>query len=187
MFEQLLARLARALDRAELGYMVIGGQAVQLYGEPRLTRDIDLTLAAGVDELASVTELCAAEGLKVLVARPVEFVRETMVLPALDESSGVRVDFIFSFSEYERQAIKRGRAVKLSGTEVRFAAVEDLLIHKLVAGRPRDIEDVRTVLAKNPGLDRAYTERWLADFDAALARSLLDTFRRLVAETAPPA
>lgn len=187
MFEQLLARLAKALDRAGIGYMVIGGQAVQLYGEPRLTRDIDITLAAGVDKLDLILQLCATQDLKVLVAQPAEFVRETLVLPALEESSGIRVDFIFSFSEYERQAIERSRAVKMADTEVQFAAVEDLVIHKLVAGRPRDIEDVRAVLAKNPGLDRTYTEHWLADFDAALASNLLDTFRRLLAETVPPA
>ncbi len=37
MFTQLLERLATALDLAEIPYMIIGGQAVLLYGEPRLT------------------------------------------------------------------------------------------------------------------------------------------------------
>ena len=40
MFERLLKRLARGLGQAGLQYMVIGGQAVLLYGEPRLTKDI---------------------------------------------------------------------------------------------------------------------------------------------------
>jgi hypothetical protein len=39
MFQALLVRLARALDSAGIPYMVIGGQAVLLYGEPRLTRN----------------------------------------------------------------------------------------------------------------------------------------------------
>ena len=41
MFEALLARLATELKRADIRYMVIRGQAVQLYGEPGMTRDID--------------------------------------------------------------------------------------------------------------------------------------------------
>jgi hypothetical protein len=41
MFEELLARLGSALDKHSIPYMIIGGQAVLLYGEPRLTRDID--------------------------------------------------------------------------------------------------------------------------------------------------
>ncbi len=44
MFTTLLATIATALDQASIPYMVIGGQAVLLYGEPRLTEDIDITL-----------------------------------------------------------------------------------------------------------------------------------------------
>ena len=42
MFEALLSKIAQSLGGAELPYMIIGGQAVLLYGTPRLTRDIDL-------------------------------------------------------------------------------------------------------------------------------------------------
>jgi hypothetical protein len=52
MFEKILARLGATLDESNLPYMIIGGQAVLLYGEPRLTRDIDITL--GVGRLISV-------------------------------------------------------------------------------------------------------------------------------------
>ena len=44
MFQALLARLALELEARSLPYMVIGGQAVLVHGEPRLTRDIDITL-----------------------------------------------------------------------------------------------------------------------------------------------
>jgi hypothetical protein len=48
MFETLLERIALALEQAAVPYMVIGGQAVLLHGEPRLTKDIDVTLGARV-------------------------------------------------------------------------------------------------------------------------------------------
>jgi len=51
LFEELLARIASALSRGNLPYMVIGGQAVLLYGEPRLTKDIDITLGIPIDRL----------------------------------------------------------------------------------------------------------------------------------------
>ena len=57
MFEKLLKRLAVALDHVGLPYMVFGGQAVLLYGEPRLTRDIDITL--GVDTSRADLLLCS--------------------------------------------------------------------------------------------------------------------------------
>jgi hypothetical protein len=43
MFQQLLETIALGLEKRGIPYMVIGGQAVLLYGEPRLTRDIDVT------------------------------------------------------------------------------------------------------------------------------------------------
>src|SRR5260221_14588601 len=43
MFRSLLERIALGLERRGIGYMVIGGQAVLLHGEIRLTEDIDLT------------------------------------------------------------------------------------------------------------------------------------------------
>ncbi len=60
MFQNLLARLGRALERARIPYMVIGGQAVLLHGEPRLTRDIDVTLGVDSGALARV-RFAAAE------------------------------------------------------------------------------------------------------------------------------
>ena len=44
MFEDLIAKIALSLEEASLPYMIIGGQAVLLYGEPRLTRDIESPL-----------------------------------------------------------------------------------------------------------------------------------------------
>ncbi len=180
MFETLLRQLALELDRSQIPYMIIGGQAVQLYGEPRMTRDIDLTLGLGVEGLDRILDVSARCGLKPVTSAPAEFVRETMVLPCVDERTGIRVDFVFSATDYERQAIGRARSVKIDSVEVRFAAVEDVVIHKMVAGRPRDLDDVRGILAKNTELDRGYVERWLRAFDRMLDRDVSSVFRRLV-------
>jgi len=51
MFDKILARLGATLNESNLPYMIIGGQAVLLYGEPRLTRDVDITLGVGIDHL----------------------------------------------------------------------------------------------------------------------------------------
>ncbi len=178
MFKQLLERLAFALDAAAFPYMIIGGQAVLLYGEPRLTRDVDLTLGADLDRLGDLVTLAASLGLRPLV-NPEEFTRRTLVLPCEDPATRVRVDFILSFSPYERQAIERARAVAMGQAQVRFAAPEDLIVHKLIAGRPRDLEDVRGVLLKTPDVDLAYVRRWLREFEEALGRPLLERFEQL--------
>jgi hypothetical protein len=109
VFRRILQKIARVLTRGDIPYMVIGGQAVLLYGEPRLTKDIDITLGIGVDGLPRVLAVVAGTGWNVLVEDPEDFVGRTMVLPVADPGSGIRIDFIFSHLEYERQAIQSGR------------------------------------------------------------------------------
>ena len=165
MFQEILTKLALALDEQTIPYMIIGGQAVLLYGEPRLTRDIDVTLGVGVDSLAKIVKVAKGLNLKPLPSKVKDFVKKTMVLPTKDEATGIRVDFIFSFTPYEKKAIKRAREVPIKKTAVRFASPEDVIIHKVFAGRARDLDDVRSILLKNPSVDLSYIEKWLADFD----------------------
>ena len=180
MFEELIKKIAAEFSLRKIPYMIIGGQAVLFYGEPRLTKDIDITLGVGVEEFDGIADTVAALGLKVLVAEAKAFVNETMVLPVIDAPSGIRVDLIFSFTPYERQAVERAVAVKLGGTAVMIASLEDVVIHKVVAGRARDIEDVRAVLLKNPGYDGEYIRTWLAEFDQALEGGRLQAFEEIV-------
>jgi hypothetical protein len=164
--------LANALDGAAIPYMVIGGQAVLLYGEPRFTRDIDITLGLDAGGVERILALANGLSLRCLVENPTEFVGRTMVLPCLHDASGIRIDFVFSWSAYENEALRRARSVAIEGTPVRYATVEDLVIHKLIAGRPRDLEDVASVLVRQPDLDLAYVRSWLGQFEEALSRPL---------------
>jgi hypothetical protein len=66
MFEKLLSRIGAGLDNRNLPYMIIGGQAVLLYGEPRLTRDIEITLGVNIDDLDIVLSAVHELSLKPL-------------------------------------------------------------------------------------------------------------------------
>jgi hypothetical protein len=123
-FARVIAQIAKALESGGLPFMLIGGQAVLLHGQPRLTQDIDITLAAGPDQLAKVLDVCEQLGLEPLPADVERFVRETYVLPAAETNTGVRVDFIFSTTPYERQAIERSVRILIEGQAVPFALVE---------------------------------------------------------------
>ena len=165
MFEDLIARIARELKKADMPYMIIGGQAVLLYGTPRMTKDIDITLGVDIGRLESILPALEAMDLEIIPEDFRSFAEKTSVLPTRDNESGIRVDFIFSFTPYERQAISRAKAVPLSETDVMFASVEDVIIHKIFAGRPRDLEDVRSILLKNKDLDKTYIRKWLGEFE----------------------
>jgi len=182
MFEQLISRIAAELRRAGIPYMIIGGQAVLLHGLPRMTKDIDITLGVDTQALDKVVSSIAATGLEIIPDHFRSFVEKTFVLPARHQESGIRVDFIFSFVPYERQAIDRAKPVLLAGEPVLFATAEDVIIHKCFAGRPRDLEDARSILIKNPDLDQAYVRRWLKELEILPERAGLSrAFEELLA------
>ncbi len=179
MFQELLKKMAQELDAVSIDYMVIGGQAVLLYGEPRLTQDIDITLGVGSERLPDIRDIVKKMGWNILVKNPTEFVQRTMILPVQDPQSRIRIVFIFSFSPFEQQAMKRVRKVYIEQTPVRFASPEDLIIHKIIAGRPRDLEDVEGILLKNPNIDPGYIIEWLKHFEETLEHPLVEQFEEL--------
>lgn len=169
--------------RYSLPYMIIGGQAVLLYGEPRLTRDIDITLGVTTDHIHKLLTIVKELTLKPIPKDIESFVKDTMVLPTIEETSGIRVDFIFSFTPYEIEAIKRARKIIIMGQAVSFASPEDLIIHKIFAGRPRDLEDIRSVILKNSKIDIDYIRNWLKNFDASFEQmDFLQTFEKIIKE-----
>lgn len=173
-FASLLARLTRELETRGFEFMLIGGQAVLLHGRPRLTEDIDLTLASGPEALPRLLTACRNLGLEPLPEDVESFVGETYVLPAFEPETEIRVDFVFSTTPYERQAIERAVRVELEGVAVPFATAEDLLLHKLFAGRPRDLEDAAAVVRRQRDvLDWEYLERWAEEFAAVPGRGEL--------------
>ena len=182
MLKRLIEKLATILEQHKIPYMIIGGQAVLLYGEPRLTKDIDITLGVGPEYLEKLLLISKELRLKVLVNDVQEFVNQTFVLPVLEVKSGFRVDFIFSVSIYEKTALKRVSYVKIGKSKVRFTSIEDLIIHKIIAGRPRDIEDIKNVILINPQFDKDYVIKWLNNFDKELDKSYVTQFEKLLSE-----
>ena len=182
VLEKLLKKVDLEFRKNNIDYMIIGGQAVLVYGEPRLTKDIDITLGIDTDRVKDVLKIAKRLRLKVLPEKPYDFVRETMVLPLLDKRTGMRIDLIFSFSKYEKEAIKRVNRIRVSDFYVNYVSVEDLIIQKIISARERDIEDVKIILKKNKKIDKRYILRWLSEFEKSLNIDFKGIFKKLLKE-----
>ena len=163
--EDGLRALAEALDRERLPYMLIGGAASILWGNTRTTMDADVTVWIG-DSSPDIWVPRLLRHFKARNADPVPFARETRVLPATT-ANGLPVDIVFGQLPFEEEAIKRAETIDVAGYPVKVCGVADLILHKVISGRPRDQEDVRFLIGRHRStLDRASLEasvRSLAD------------------------
>jgi hypothetical protein len=173
-FAKILRRITLGFEAHGIPFIVIGGQAVLLHGEPRLTQDIDLTVALSPEDLPKVLNATAAAGLEPLLPDSAAFVRQTFVLPVEDTESGVRVDVIFSTTKFEAGAIERAVWITLDKVEIPFASAEDVILFKLFSGRARDLEDAEGVVKRSGRtLDWQYLRDWAAEFSQVEGRENL--------------
>jgi hypothetical protein len=165
--EAALAELCSLLDEERLPYMLVGGQANAIWGEPRATLDIDVTLWA--DDRPDAVGILSKR-FRALVDDPAGFVRDTRVLP-LESAGGVRIDVIFGLLPFEEDAIRRARPVRVGGRDVRVCAPEDLILMKIISDRPRDLADARGIASRRfPELDLAYLEPRVRELAELLER-----------------
>ncbi len=176
--ETALAGVARLLDGLRIPYMVIGGFAVTVWGQPRFTADLDMTIQCSVPEQTLIERLLRS--LTSLVADPVRFVQERRVLPART-SEGIAVDIVFAGLPYEVTAIERAVPVEVAGYSVRICTAEDLIVHKIISSRPRDREDVLGIVRRQGNrLDRSYLAPIVRELATALDQpDILDFYHSL--------
>jgi len=167
--ESALLEVAAALDGCGLPYVLIGGLAVAVLGEPRTTLDVDVSVWVAPEGLdAAVT--CLSRQLQPLPAQHEIFVRERRVLPALTKN-GVRADIVFAALTVEHDAIRRGVPKQIAGRSIQVASVEDMLLMKLVSEREKDLADAKALLRRfGPSLNRAYLLPKLEELAEALSR-----------------
>jgi hypothetical protein len=157
--------IGQFLTQHGLTYAIIGGIAVQKWGEPRFTRDIDLAVAYPLaDGSADFVRLITAH-FPSRSADPLAFARRTrMVL--ITASNRVDVDISLALPGYEDDLFARAVDEEIApGKNVRLCSAEDLIIHKAVAGRPQDLHDIQSVVYRQGAkLDVTYIRRWLKEF-----------------------
>jgi hypothetical protein len=159
-----------ALERLRVPAALMGGLAVAVWQHVRATRDVDLLVQVPEAEQDAILEQLATGGLRPKHEPPVLALGELRILQLLWEPADalmpVQVDLLLADSAYHREAMARRVPATIDGLEVAVLACEDLILHKILAGRIIDRADVAALLRANRGaLDVAYLRRWSQDLN----------------------
>lgn len=172
----VLRSLAGVMQALSLRWYVFGAQAAIAYGQPRTTADIDVTIEAADADVPRIVGALRASGFSLSVDDFDNFVRETRVIPAVHHETGMAVDIILAGSELETAFLDRARVLDVGDLNVPVISPEDLVVTKVLAGRPKDLADAAAVMrAQAQTLDMEYVRRTLRVIEHALDRSDLLT------------
>jgi len=183
---EVLSKLSDLLAALGIRYYLFGAQAALLHGAARLTADIDITVDLGTQPTSTLANALQAAGFELRVSDPA-FVDRTRVLPVADIGTGLPVDIVLAGPGLEELFFERAERRIVEGVSVSVVSAEDLIAMKILAGRPKDIEDVRAILGAHPsGLDHELVRTTLEILEQALdRRDLISVFQSLVASRPP--
>jgi Nucleotidyl transferase AbiEii toxin, Type IV TA system len=143
-------------------FCFIGGLAVQRWGEPRETVDVDLTLLTGFGgEAPFVARLL--DRFEARVPDAAAFARDKRVL-LLRAASGVGLDVALGGLPFEESVVDRSTPFTFPpDVPLRTCSAEDLMVLKAFADRPKDWLDLDGIIIRQTGtLDWDYVHRQLA-------------------------
>lgn len=178
---ELLEDFRRVASLRLARWYVFGAQAVMVHGRPRLTADVDVTLEIDPREAASFVEEMEDARFHLRVADPGDFVARTSVLPFLHEPTGLPLDVVIASSGLEMGFLDRAVAVDLGGAEFPVLRPEDLIVSKMLAGRPKDVEDVEGILRLSMNeIDLGAVRGLLAEIGSAIDEDCLSPLESIL-------
>jgi hypothetical protein len=182
--EAILA-FAKVAKQQRVRWYVFGAQAVGTYAVPRTTGDIDITMDLGARPLSEFVGHLKKAKFELIIADE-GFVFETRILPVIHSPSGWKVDLVLAGPGIEQLFLDEAHVFRARGGEIRVIAPEHLVAVKILAGRPKDLEDVRGLL-RVAELDHGQVDDTLRALEQALDQSdLRPLYARLRAETVSP-
>jgi hypothetical protein len=161
-----LSRLTAYFERKNIVYALMGGLAVRLYGIPRPTYDLDFTIALDRNALPDLFHDLQTLGYTIPESYTRGWIDEVAGMPILKiqvylEGRNLDVDVFLAESEYQQTLLSRRRHEMMEeGLFGWVVSLEDLILLKLIASRPRDLADVADILFLHGPLDEQYLRHW---------------------------
>ena len=159
--------LVDLFDRLQLPYAIMGGIAVRAHGLPRPTFDVDFVLAVPLERREGLFAAIEEAGYTVPDHYRGGWVDSVGGMPLFKvrlfiEGRGIDADIFLMENDFQRDVMSRRIIDEIEGKPVRLITAEDLILFKLLAGRPRDLLDIKDILFMQGQLDEGYMRRWAA-------------------------
>ena len=177
---QTLRDLKQLLKRRRAPYAVIGGIAVAIRGEPRFTADIDALVGIDIAAAVHLVRSLSKSAFLPLFPDIEEVVKTSCILPMRHRKTSIKVDLAIGLTGFELRAIERAEDVRFGRLSLRVVTAEDLLLMKVLAGRPRDLDDTERIVAKQgKKLDWSYVFETAKQLEEVVAQDLLGQVQML--------
>lgn len=164
---ELLRYLVDVLESLGLDYMIGGSQASMYYGEPRLTRDVDVIVRLRLDDLPAFAARFPADDFSLDEQSAREAIGAAGQFNIIHPASGLKIDvYVNPDTPYDSARLARRRRLPLvTGVEAYFARPEDVILYKLLYYRhvasDLHLRDVVGILrVSGAELDEAYVSEW---------------------------
>lgn len=170
--------ISRKFEKAGIAYMLTGSMAMNYYAQPRMTRDIDVVVAIGPENIERIAALFRPE-YYVSEENIRESIAHESVFNLIHHESVIKVDCIArKSSEYRQVEFERRQRVSILDFTTFIVSKEDLIISKLSWAKDSrsalQLGDVKNLLAT--GYDAVYLQRWTRELglDTLLQECLHD-------------
>ncbi len=160
-----LEALQNLISRFNQRGVVIGGIAASVLGRARYTDDLDAMFLLSTKDIYHFLEEAKQEGIEPRIENAADFAKKSRVLLLRHVITNTEIDVSLGILPFEQEVVERSVLREFDDSlQVRLPTPEDLVIMKAVAHRPKDLEDIRTLVAKYPDLDLARIETWVKSF-----------------------
>jgi len=157
----------KKLEDNHIDYMIVGSVASMVYGEPRMTHDMDVVISLPAHDARKLESLFPSTEF---YCPPLEIIQAEIVhqgqFNLINPESGLKIDIIIcKRSEHAVCEFNRRRKMPFwKGKEVYLASPEDVIIGKLEYFRQgssqKHLNDIRGILAETE-IDDEYLKRWV--------------------------
>lgn len=166
----LIGLFVAPLESEEIPYLITGGVASVIYGDPRFTRDIDLVLDLSA---ATAPRLASTFAGDAYYLPPVEVLLEEIDrTPAghfniIHRDTALRADVYLSGDDpLHAWAFEHRRRIRVGSIDISVAPIEYVVLRKLqyheMSGSDRHLRDIAMMLRISGDLmDRAAMDDWL--------------------------